>query len=372
MYTANIRGILKMIRRNPRLIEKTTKNLSHRLYFHLAAERMNGWCHAPEILTVMVTDRCNLRCRYCHYANTDQQGFHLNHARDMSSTIFQKLIDQTPGNPFVSFTGGEPLLHPEIGEFISYAKQNNRLCTLTTNGWFLAERAEEISRSGLDILVVSVDGPEEIHNAARGKNSFARLRAGIAAINAQPNRPALFISTVISDVNYNHLLTTYQFVRKWQVDGYNINHLWMQTDESIESFASEFSILSPDRVLWQVNISQIDPDVLADNLELLRKKSWGGPFIFMESPYLNRAEISTWYRHPDQMVKYDSVRCAWVRFKVWSDGKVKPCRDWVVGDVNQQSVEEIWSGAEYQDFRKVLAKQKILPICYRCCMIAYR
>lgn len=372
MYLANMAGVAKMVRNQPALFNCAVSNLSHRLLYSLDAVGLSERCHAPELLTVMVTDRCNLSCRYCHYANTDQSGYHLNQVRDLSPALFRKLIDETPGRPIVGFTGGEPLLHPHIGELIAYAKKKKHVCTLTTNGWFLAERGQEISEAGLDILVVSVDGPEEIHNAVRGKNSFARLRAGIEFMQGLADRPALLVSTAISDINFDQLIHAYQMARDWQVDGLNIQHLWMQTDEMTDSFQSQFSILSPDHVLWSINISQIETGVLADQLEQLRRESWGDPFIFMETPYLNRDEIDTWYRHPDKIVKYETVRCAWARFKVWSDGKVKPCRDWEVGDLNEQSAGEIWHGEGYSSFRRLLAREDILPICYRCCMIAHR
>jgi MoaA/NifB/PqqE/SkfB family radical SAM enzyme len=365
-------GILKMIRKHPALLDCAVGNLSHRFRFRLDAEGFSKRCHAPELLTVMVTDRCNLRCRYCHYANTDQIGYQLNQVSDLSSELFRRLIDETPGHPVVSLTGGEPLLHPHIGDLIAYAKKKNHVCTLTTNGWFLAQKGQEISEAGLDILVVSMDGPEEIHDAVRGKNSFARLRAGIEFMQGLSDRPALFISTAISDFNYDQLLHNYQMVRDWQVDGLNIQHLWMQTDEMIDSFQSQFSILSADHVRWRVNISQIETDILADQLEQLRRENWGNPFIFMETPYLNREEIDAWYRQPDQMVKYETVRCAWARLKVWSDGKVKPCRDWEVGNLNEKSAAEIWHGEEYQKFRILLEREGILPICYRCCAIVHR
>lgn len=372
MYLANIRGMWKTVRHKPQLVMVSTLNLRHRLTHKYFWNRRNGNSHPPEVLTVFVTDRCNMRCRECHYANSDTVGYRLNQVGDMDKSIFRKLLDEISGNPIVSFTGGEPLLHPLIDEFILYAKDKGKFCTLVTNGWMLEERAEEICHTGLDILTVSLDGPEEIHNHIRGKRSYERLIKGLEKVMEQPERPIVMISMAISDLNFNQVVPTYELVKGLNVDGMNVNHLWMQTCEMVQTFNTRFSIFPADLVAWDVQPEKIDVDKLADDLEEIRRRNWGNDFLFSEAPYLNRDEISQWYREPELPVKYETVRCGWMRFKVWPDGKVKPCRDWVVGDIRQQHVMEIWNGTEYQKFRKLLTDFGLLPICTRCCQIALR
>jgi len=141
MYISNIRGLTKLVLKKPQLASITALNLSHRLAHKLKINGYGDWSHSPEHLTILLTDRCNLRCKICHYANTETPGYSLNQARDMSLSVFQKIIAEVSGKPLVSLTGGEPLLHPDVAEFIAIAKEKDRLCTLTTNGWLLADRA---------------------------------------------------------------------------------------------------------------------------------------------------------------------------------------------------------------------------------------
>ena len=94
--------------------------------------------------------------------------------------------------------------------------------------------------------------------------------------------------------------------------------------------------------------------------------------IVVENPYFNRQEITDWYRDPKKPVKHTTVRCGWIRMKLWPNGKVKPCRDYEVGDITQTHAEAIWNGDKYQEFRKLLAQDGMLPICTRCCFIAQR
>ncbi|MFL7893294.1 MAG: radical SAM protein [Anaerolineales bacterium] len=372
MYLSNYRGVAKLLRRNPRWILVAYDNLSHQLHHRISANSLNGRSHPPEVINAFVTDICNLGCRECHYANSDKPGFSLNQVGHMEPKTFYKFIDEIPGRPLVSFTGGEPLIHPQIFDLIRYAKNKGRMCTLVTNGWFLEEKAEQVCDSDLDLLSISVDGPRETHNAIRGSNSFERLEKGLHKILEQPKRPTLFISLTISDMNYDQLVPTYQLAKKWGVDGINFNHLWMQTDEMVERLDTITTLFTGDHVGWPVNNNDIDVEILADGLEIIRDISWGGKIIVTELPLLNRQEISDWYRKPEKPIKHRTVRCGWIRMKLWADGKIKPCRDWEVGDINKQHALEIWNGQEYQQFRQLLNEQGMLPICSRCCFIAHR
>ena len=372
MYLANIRGAVKLLRRNPRLFSVAYDNLSHQLIYKLAGSKLNGWSHPPEVINVFVTDICNMGCRECHYANSDKPGFSLNQVGHMQPHLFRKFMDEIPGRPVVSFTGGEPLLHPQICDLITYAKDKGRVCTLVTNGWYLEERAEELCGTRLDFLCVSVDGPRETHNSIRGKNSFERLERGLNNILSQSKRPIVFISLAISDMNYDQLVPTYELARSWGVDGLNFNHLWMQTDEMVERLNSSTTLFSGDHIGWKVNNSDIDFEFLADSLQIIRDNSHGGEMIVTELPYLNRQEIADWYMEPEKPVKHETVRCGWIRMKLWADGKIKPCRDWEVGDIAVEHANEIWNGNAYREFRELLKDQGMLPICTRCCFIAHR
>ncbi len=235
MNTNHLIGIYHILNQRPAVLSVATQNISHRLTHLYTRQRSQGWSAPPEQITFVITDACNLRCKMCHYAYSDAPGYQLRQNGNLPSHLFRKLIDEIPGKPIVTITGGEPLLHPEIASLIAYAKRADHFCTLTTNGWLLEKRALELCGSGLDLLVVSVDGPQEVHDRVRGKNSFERLEAGLKAVLAQKHHPITFVSTVISDLSQEHLVPMFEQVQVWGVDGINFNHLWMQTHAMVET-----------------------------------------------------------------------------------------------------------------------------------------
>ena len=372
MYLANIRGAVRLVRKNPHFLLIAYDNLSHQLIYKFAGSKLNGWIHPPEVINAFVTDICNLGCRECHYANSDKPGFSLNLVGHMQPQLFRKFMDEIPGRPLVSFTGGEPLLHPQICDLIDYAKSKGRVCTLVTNGWFLEDIAEDLCETNLDWITISVDGPRETHNSIRGNKSFERLERGLQKILDQPNRPIVFISLAISDMNYDQLIPTYELAESWGVDGLNFNHLWMQTDSMVERFNATTTLFSGDHVGWKVDNSAIDVDFLFDSLSIIRDLNRWGEMVVTELPYLTREEISDWYLEPEKPVQHETVRCGWICMKLWADGKIKPCRDWEVGDISKENAYEIWKGEAYQGFRDLIGEHGMLPICSRCCFIAHR
>ena len=85
----------------------------------------------------------------------------------------------------VVLTGGEPLLHGDLGALCDFFREQNIRLTLLTTGLLLLKRAKEVSRL-FDEVIVSIDGPREIHDAIRRvKGAFDVISQGVAAVQAQ-------------------------------------------------------------------------------------------------------------------------------------------------------------------------------------------
>ena len=113
----------------------------------------------PILAHIIPIRRCNLSCTYC------------NEFDDFSKPIpvetMKRRIDDLArlGTSIVTFSGGEPLLHPELDELIAHIRTCPIIAGLITNGYLLtAERIQRLNRAGLDHLQISIDNvmPDDV------------------------------------------------------------------------------------------------------------------------------------------------------------------------------------------------------------------
>ena len=109
---------------------------------------------APFLVQVVVTRRCNLSCSYCDEFD--------DHSPPVPTDLLKRRIDQIRklGAWSIEWSGGEPLLHPDLCEITRYAKnQGFTRVMLLSNGFLLSQdKVEALNQAGLDDLQVSVDG----------------------------------------------------------------------------------------------------------------------------------------------------------------------------------------------------------------------
>lgn len=135
-------------------------------------------------LILQVTQNCNLRCEYCVYSGKYNQREHQN--RKMTFDIAKKGIDfllahsKERDNIYIGFYGGEPMLEMDlIKKCVKYAKMvfegKKIFFNYTTNGTLFTEEILDFIVENNFNIMVSVDGPKDIHDKFR---KFARNGQG--------------------------------------------------------------------------------------------------------------------------------------------------------------------------------------------------
>jgi len=113
----------------------------------------------PVMAHIIPMRRCNLSCAYCNeYDST---------SKPVALAIMRERVDHLArlGTTIVTISGGEPILHPELDEFIGYIRSKGMITGLITNGYLLtAERIQRLNRAGLDHMQISIDNvvPDEV------------------------------------------------------------------------------------------------------------------------------------------------------------------------------------------------------------------
>jgi len=192
-------------------VKETSKNLLLR----------DSYGRAIRDLRVSLTDRCNFRCFYC-----------LPHGEPPIAPKEQMLsyeeieyvcdIFVSLGIEKIRLTGGEPMLRRDIETIISklslLKKSGLTDLALTTNGYFLPDRAQSLKDAGLDRVTISLDSlKQDVFKRMTGVDVLDRVLAGIAATKAAGLKPIKINAVIVRGHNENEVADFAAFAREYDV-----------------------------------------------------------------------------------------------------------------------------------------------------------
>lgn len=169
-------------------------------------------------LRISLTDRCNFRCFYCRSADENFL------APKESILTFEEIIYLSEifvslGIEKIRLTGGEPLLRKDLEKLIKNLSKlkNPKLkdLALTTNGFGLKNRAQDLKIAGLDRVTISLDSlqPDNFQRIT-GVNKLSEVLAGIKSAQAANLAPVKINAVIIRGWNDTEIITLAEFARK--------------------------------------------------------------------------------------------------------------------------------------------------------------
>ncbi len=162
-----------------------------------------------------ITRACNLKCIHCY---NDSGG---NKADDELNTIDAKAVlnDLSEfGIPSVLFSGGEPLMRPDLFELIEYAANLGLRTVISTNGTLITnEIAKKIKKYGVSYVGVSLDGIGQVNDKFRGaEGAFEKAVAGIR--NCQDNKVRIGLRLTLTKRNVHELERLFDFFESENIE----------------------------------------------------------------------------------------------------------------------------------------------------------
>lgn len=325
----------------------------------------------PRLITLYITNKCNLNCPMCLIVN------HLNKNQTggISIKTIKKILPELKKyKPFVCITGGEPLLNKDLFPIINLLSKNKIITSMTTNGFLLEKYAQEITDSGLEFLSVSLDHYDEIkHDKGRGvKTTYKRLIRGLNKLNniRRETPTNIKINTVIRQDNYRVLSKMYDFIESLGVDEWSVQHYSFTNpvarkcihqyleDNSMESY----TMGSPINRNFFFNAKQVR--ILQKQLNEIMKKS-----TRYKTKLSIKPEIGNLFSYYEGKFPSKKSRCIWPfeSINIMENSKVTLCLSNEVGNLNDTtSIEKIWNSEKAYDFQKLMTKERVLPLCFRC------
>jgi len=277
--------------------------------------------------------------------------------------------------PSLLLRGGEPFLFPGIIELLTYIRSKGIHISIDTNGTMLERFAEAIVDLGGIHLTISVDGPERIHDHIRGVNgTFDRLRRGVLRIHElerdHKEKISKSVNFTICKESLSGLGEMPEVTRSLGIDVIAIVPYYYFPESLGKTYESEMLLhFGCPAFSWRGfhhEESGVDFNEFHSQLELYRA-NLGGLFDY---PYMafSYNDYANWFK--DAHTSVYSTECSNVEklIDIQPNGNVNFCvdfPDYVIGNVRQATIEEIWNSDRAEHFRTV-RREIPLSICHRC------
>ena len=139
---------------------------------------------APLYIEWQVTNECNLTCLHCMEQSGPGKAFHDELSETQAFSFLQQVMDREI--PYLSFSGGEPTLHPRFFEMVEYVCGRNAQLKIETHGHGMTvAKADRLKSLGVKAVQISLDGAShETFNRIRVRGNFDLAIEGIKNLRA--------------------------------------------------------------------------------------------------------------------------------------------------------------------------------------------
>ncbi len=308
------------------------------------------------VLVLNPHSRCNCRCAMCDIWKTTG-------VQELSPADLQRQLDSIDRLrvQWVVFSGGEALLHSNLWRLCEILRERKIRITLLSSGLLLSSRAVPITVY-IDDVIVSLDGPPEIHEAIRGvSRAYDLLAAGVARIRAIDPEFGVSARCTVQRSNFRHLAATVETARALGLNSIS----FLAAD--LESTAFFRPAGWPSEKQNQIALSSTEVTLLEAEIEALIAQGECGGFV-RESPAKLRRIARHFRVHLGEAAAVaPECNAPWTSAVVEADGAVRPCFfHRPIGHLaSGSSLEEILNGPEALRFRESLDVAAD-PICKKC------
>ena len=324
------------------------------------------------------TMRCNLTCEFCYVG--DLLNIEGEWRQEMTLDGLRRAFPENPGFK-INLTGGEIFMRKDIMSVLDLFREKGYACGyLTTNGTIINdERAEalaDLAAAGfLKHISVSIDGPEELHDVARGlKGTFERTCAGLRRLQEAAKRKnaplRVSINTTVAHESLEALDQMVDVAGELGVDAIGLNHLMFSTPEEVAETVRLIGAKDASAIATFVTQDPgLDIERVRTQVAALEARCRERNILFDFRPKVHPQLIDNYYTPGARL----DGRCLYpfLHARISFSGKAYFCPfiRVEVGDLTTSSLEEIWNSDVYVDMRRRLVENGIFPVCRRCCKV---
>lgn len=285
----------------------------------------------PPVLMIEPTNICNLKCPLCPSGNGSlkrERGY-------MDFEIFKKTIDEVKDKTMmlILWNQGEPFLNKQFLKMVKYASDTGLFILVSTNGNYIPD-AEEIVQSGLDSLIVSLDGTtQEVYNKYRVNGNLSEvLRNAHKITNAKKKlkskTPIVKWQFIVMKHNEHQIEDIKKLAKEIEVDQLQLKSVQIYSKEDVKNFLPN----NPKYRRYRIN---------GDNFEL---------------KYGIKNKCKRLWRQPVVNWTGEMAVCCF-------DKDI----DYKVGNIKDSKLIDIWKGDKFNKMRQtILTDRQSIPMCRNC------
>jgi MoaA/NifB/PqqE/SkfB family radical SAM enzyme len=311
-----------------------------------------------QVLVLNVHSRCNCRCVMCDIwkRETSQE-------LQVSDLLAHRASWQRLGVRWVVLSGGEPLLHSDLRALCGLFRDDGIRLTLLTTGLLLKKRAAEVAEM-FDDVIVSLDGPPDVHDAVRRiDGAFNLIHEGIQAVRGYRGNMRFSGRTTVQKANHCRLLDTVDSAKQLGLNSLS----FLAADLTSEAFNRP--------VLWtfsrQSEIALTSSEVADLHREikrLIRDKAedFRSGFIAESADKLRRI-VNHFRAHLGAADEHaPTCNAPWVSAVIEAGGAVRPCFFHpAIGNIHEGTLQDVLNSDRAREFRNKL-DIATNPTCRRC------
>lgn len=286
----------------------------------------------PILCNYYLTYRCNAKCAFCDIWERPSPFVCLEDVRE-NLLALKKL-----GVRVIDFTGGEPLLHPEVAEFFALAKSFGFITTLTTNALRYEKYAPALAKN-VDMLHFSLDAFDaDLHDKIRGVKCHAKVMSGITRAKSLGEKPDILFTVTEQNIG-------------------EIDKVWSE----ICLKNGLILILNP---VFEYNSVDTLGGLRRESIEYLQKKWLGKKNVYLNNAFL-KLRLNGGNRTDSPVCRAGSSVIV-----ISPENKlILPCYHLGIKEIPlENQLEKIWKSQEVQT---MIALEGRLPACQSCAVNCY-
>lgn len=379
-----IKKEVKVAIQNPVVFSRRIKRFTFSKFRSFFESYLNGYAFLPNTVLLALTYRCNLRCRMCNQYGDD---FKKASQKELDKRewleVAKRILKIKPLKIVIS--GGEPFLHNACIELIYFFKKHNIFVSIITNGSFLDKFADALVDSGIDIISISLDGPEKVHNNIRNSShSYTDIIRGIQTLNYKKEVykktiPEISINAVITHWNQDYLIDMIEIVKPLKIKYISFQHLMFHSKEIgdrhrnfiLKNFGDDAQKMYMEYGLnYPHNIDTYRLKQQIKQILSFKNESFYINFI----PQGINENLGEYYNNLNNPL-FSKCTYPWSNVKINYKGDVSLCLQYTLGNILEQPLEQMWNNSKAVRFRQTLLrlerKRELFPACTRCCLRSF-